>query len=288
MTIEDKVENMTMKDKAILKEIKKSGMNDQEIIDFIKALQKQKPIKIDDYSLGNNKFKFLYITDSHIGNIHYDSKLNTFASKIATKEKVDAIIHTGDVVDGWYQNRPSSIFEQNAIGFDQQLKMAVDELKKFKQPLYFITGNHENNTFMRNTGAELGYVLEDKLVALGKKAKFLGNAHGVITLNNGTKIQLIHPDGGSSYALSYKSQKIIESLEGGTKPNILLIGHFHKAEYIYYRNIHCYQGGTLCSQTEFMKNKGLSAHKGFWIIDVSGKANGEVDVIGSKFYPAYK
>ena len=78
---------------------------------------------------------------------------------------------------------------------------------------------------------------------------------------------MLHPDGGSSYAISYKSQKIVESLEGGVKPEVLHIGHFHKAEYLFYRNIHVFQNGCLQSQSKFMKGKHLSAHRGFWIIE---------------------
>ena len=40
---------------------------------------------------------------------------------------------------------------------------------------------------------------------------------------------MLHPGGGSSYALSYRIQKIIESLDSDNKPDCLLVGHFHKA-----------------------------------------------------------
>ena len=50
---------------------------------------------------------------------------------------------------------------------------------------------------------------------------------GIIKLPYNQKIELIHPDGGSSYAISYKPQKIIEAMEGGTKP-LSIIGTFQK------------------------------------------------------------
>ena len=83
-------------------------------------------------------------------------------------------------------------------------------------------------------------------------------------------LMLIHPGGGSAYALSYKPQKIVESLEGGTKPNMVAIGHFHKAEMMpSYRNICSIQSGTFQRQTPFMARGGLSAHVGGWIVDVT-------------------
>ena len=58
--------------------------------------------------------------------------------------------------------------------------------------------------------------------------------------------------------------------EGGKKPHILGIGHFHKAEYMpRYRNVKAIQAGTFQDQTPFMARKGLAAHVGGWIIEIT-------------------
>jgi hypothetical protein len=81
---------------------------------------------------------------------------------------------------------------------------------------------------------------------------------------------LIHPSGGSSYAISYRSQKIVEQIEGGTKPNMLLIGNYHKAEWMpSYRNVSVCQVGAFQAQTPFMLTKGLAAHVGGWIMQMT-------------------
>jgi predicted phosphodiesterase len=276
---------VTSEEYQVAKMLSKKSVSKKEVETFIKAIEAGNPSQGKEYRLGTNHAKLLVISDSHIGNINYDPKLNDYAVKIADKENVDAVLHVGDIADGWYQNRPTQLFEMNAIGLDAQMKLAVKELSKYKQPLYFITGNHEYNSYMRGAGVEFGSVLEEKL---GKDAHFLGNAEGDLILKNGCKIKLLHPDGGSSYAISYKSQKIIESLEGGKKPNVLLIGHFHKSEYIFYRNIHCIQAGTLEGQTKFMKGNSLSAHKGFWLLDIEGNTKGDVTAFTSTFYPSYR
>ena len=131
------------------------------------------------------------------------------------------------------------------------------------QPIYAITGNHEYNTF-------IDYVVWNRRTTTRKitKLSLFRNAKGVINLPFGQKMELIHPDGGTAYALSYKPQKIIEAMDGGTKPAIAVIGHFHKMEHLYYRNVHTFQAGTLQSQTTFMRNRSISAGKGYWILDV--------------------
>jgi predicted phosphodiesterase len=269
------------------KKLRDKGLNPKEVDVFLNSLKAGNPTPSKTYAVGKDHVRYAVISDTHIGNKHYDPALMDLCAKEIVKNKVDFVLHAGDIVDGWYQGRPESVFEQNAIGFDEQLDLAVQELSKIKKPLYFITGNHEYNTFTRNAGAEIGKVLETRLAAEGMEAHYLGNGEGDVLLKNGTKIRVTHPDGGTAYAISYKSQKLAESLDGGSKPNVLHIGHFHKAEYIFYRNIHIFQNGTFCGQTKFMRGKQISAHKGFFIVDLYGGKNGQVDKISPTFYPAY-
>jgi predicted phosphodiesterase len=278
---------VTSEEYQVASYLKKKGIHKKEVELLTKAIESGNPTSAKSYSIGKNHVKYLCISDTHIGSTQYDSGLMSHAAKVAKDLDVDFVIHVGDVVDGWYQNRPQQIFEMDAIGVDQQLEKAVKELSKFDKPLYFITANHEYNTYMRSAGVEIGFLIEAALKEKGHKSYFLGNGEGYITLKSGTKLELLHPDGGSSYAISYKSQKIAESIEGGHKPNILHIGHFHKAEYLFYRNIHILQSGTLQGQTKFMKGSSLSAHKGFWVVDLYGNTKGQVDSFSPTFYPSY-
>ncbi len=75
-------------------------------------------------------------------------------------------------------------------------------------------------------------------------------------------ITLMHPGGGSAYAYSYKPQKIVESLAGGEKPAVLLIGHYHKLSVNSIRNVWTLQTGTSQDQTSFMRLKAIDAHVG--------------------------
>ena len=107
-------------------------------------------------------------------------------------------------------------------------------------------------------------IVKDICESIG--AEYLGEHEAVININ-GVKIMLWHGEDGSSYALSYRIQKIIESLSGGEKPNILITGHDHKQGYFFTRNIHAVLGGCLQKQTPWMRRKKLAAHEGFWIIE---------------------
>jgi len=145
-------------EEKILKKLQRQGLSLEDILRMGKAVKKGNPDGGNKYRIGKNNVKLGVLSDTHIGNIHYDKALMSHAGKVFSDEKVDAVLHGGDILDGWYQNRPQSLFEQNAFGLDQQVKMAVKELSKIEQPLYFITGNHEYNTFMRGAGVEVGQI----------------------------------------------------------------------------------------------------------------------------------
>lgn len=66
---------------------------------------------------------------------------------------------------------------------------------------------------------------------------------------------VVHPGGGSAYALSYSVQKIVEALEGGEKPAVSLYGHYHKLWSGTIRNVWVLCTGCTQDQTVFTRNK---------------------------------
>jgi hypothetical protein len=97
-----------------------------------------------------------------------------------------------------------------------------------------------------------------------------------------------HPGGGSSYALSYKGQKMIDAIKGGEKPHIYAHGHFHKAFYMYYRNIHFFSVPGLQGYTSFMRSLGLGNDVGAWIIEAKVDKQGNVISLKPELIPVYE
>ncbi len=297
-SIQDKFDELNIKYKGfigseeykLIKKLKRNGINTDDVMNVVKASKRNNIPDNSIYNISGEHVKMLVFGDTHIGHKQYDPRLMNTAAKIAKSENVDLILCTGDIADGWYQNRPSAIFEQDAIGFDNQLEKAVKEFGKLGntgKPIYYITGNHEYNTFVRGAGVEFGDIFKLRLDKEGYENYYMGNAEANLKLDTGSTIKLLHPDGGTAYAISYKSQKIIESLQGMQErlPHVALIGHFHKAEYIPYQGVHTFQTGTLMGQSKFMRGKGIPAHKGFWVIDLYSKKNGSIDKVIPQFYP---
>lgn len=265
--------------------LKKYNIEESDLERVLQSIQNSSPKKSQlwkDYF--TSKTKIGIFSDCHIGHEMFDEPFFKQMVRTFKKEKVDRVYQTGDILEGM-SGRDGQIYELNEIGFDNQFNKAVhflDMLKDF--PIYGIDGNHDEWFKIKgNQGIEVGKQLEDKL----SHYTHLGCMEADVEIRKGIKMKLYHGRDGSAYATSYKMQKLMESFTGGEKPNIVLSGHYHKALYMFNRNIHGLECGTMCGQTGWMRGKKIPAHKGFWIVDLElGK--GGIGKFGVNFYPGYK
>ena len=223
---------------------------------------------------------FGIISDTHIGSIYTDNSHIFRAFSEFEKEKVDFVVHCGDVVDG-LSNRAGHIYEVNKIGYSAQKETAVKILENCPAKLYMIDGNHDR-WYVKGSGA---YIVKD-IVKNINSAVYLGQDEGDISLKGHITLKLWHGEDGNTYAISYRMQKIVESLTGGTKPHILVAGHVHKMMYNFLRHIHCIGAGSIQMQSKWMRGKRIEAHTGFWVIKVWLNEKG-VGKFQPTWYPLY-
>lgn len=212
------------------------------------------------------KIKFALTGDRHIGSLYHHAQALKAFYDYAGEQGVSAVYDAGDILAG-HKVYKGQEFELRDLGFEKQLeRLEKDAPRSIKT--FFITGNHDAS-FKNLAGISVGKSIESAV----PDYHFIGEEQARKewhTPNGAFSLELIHPGGGSAYALSYKPQKIVESLEGGTKPDMLAIGHFHKADMIpSYRNVCAVQVGTFENQTPFMARGGLAAHVGAWIMEVT-------------------
>lgn len=216
---------------------------------------------------GENSFRFGFITDLHIGSLYAHTDALVAYYEYLRSQGITTVLCAGDILDG-HKIYKGQEFELRDVGLEAQAKrLSIVAPMTRDIDTYFITGNHDQ-AFKHLSGAPVGQIIENSA-----GWKFLGEEQARFEFScpdGDFSFMMIHPGGGSSYALSYRPQKIVESLEGGTKPDMLGIGHYHKAEFMpSYRNVAVIQGGTFQRQTPFMARQGLAAHVGGWIVDVS-------------------
>lgn len=156
---------------------------------------------------------------------------------------------------------------------------------------YFITGDDHEGWYVQREGVEVGRYLEGVAKAAGRNDMvYLGHMEHDIFFagkKQTSVMRLIHAGGGSSYATSYAAQKIVESYQGGEKPHVLLVGHYHKAEYGYPREVHVIQAGCTCDQTPFLRKNKIQAHVGGWTIEMTVNADGVITRFRQEWIPFF-
>lgn len=241
----------------------------------------EKKVNTYNHFYGQKHTRIVVIADTHIGSKYFREDMFKDLLSVIKKEKPDAVYHCGDVIEGM-SNREGHIYELEIIGTTQQTNKAVELLKQIQIPLFFTTGNHDEwSKIKSNQGHMLGQDLENKI----PNSKFLGEYTANINFSDKVTMRLTH-EGMNAYALSYPGQKRVNALEGGTKPAMIINGHIHKFLYMYYRNIHYFEGGTFQDQTPFMAMKGTPAMKGFWMFDIYHNDNG-ITKLKQTAYPYY-
>jgi len=244
----------------------------------------KKKVAVHKHDFGKKRIRFGYFSDPHIGAKEFDWKLWETMVVYFKQNGITTVYSPGDIVEGM-SNRPGQIYDLEAIGFRAQVALAAKAMTMLHGiDVYSILGNHDL-FFKDKSGcdASVGESLQDKC----PNYHHLGDWEADIVLGKDVRMKLYHANDGTAYATSYKLQKLIESFQGGDKPAIVLSGHYHKALYMFSRNVHGFECGTMCGQTQWMRGKKIPAHKGFGVIDITVADKGGIETLNHTFFPAY-
>ena len=201
---------------------------------------------------------------------------------LCVREGISDVYHTGDITDG-LKMRVGHEYELYEISADEMREDVVMHYpKRDGITTHFITGNHDASIYKH-----VGYDIGQAIAVRRPDLKYLGRDCATINLTPNCTLELRHPWDGTAYALSYKMQKMIEAMESDSKPNILAVGHYHKAEYLFYRNVHALQSACFQGQTPFTRGKGISVHIGGWIVTIRVDKNGTIQSFSPEFVPFY-
>jgi len=223
--------------------------------------------------------KFGVVSDTHLCSRAQRLDILEAAYDDFVKEGIKKVYHCGNIVDG---ESDLNRFDLLVHGVTDQALYCLDHYpQRSGITTYYITGSCHEGWWFNKTGLDFGRYLGYEAKARGRKDLVnLGFLEADVELKgpNGTSamMRLFHPGGGSSYALSYQLQKIVESFQGGEKPAVLLCGHFHKLNYFIVRNVHCFSTGSMQDQTAWMRKKRIASHLGYWVIELRQDSAGAV------------
>ena len=103
----------------------------------------------------------------------------------------------------------------------------------------------------------------------------------------GLRVQMWHGDGGSNYALSYKSQNYLRALPPEERSDVLFVGHYHNKIHYEYMGTEVYHVACFEDSSEYGRRKGLWPTIGGWIIEFDVDENDDICRIRHEFlnYP---
>lgn len=208
--------------------------------------------------------------DQHLGSKYERlDVLNDLYDRFA-KAKVQAVYNTGNWIDGEARfNR----HELKVHGMEAQCRYLAKHFPHRKGiKTYAVAGDDHEGWYSQREGVDIGRFAERIMREEGRddwvNMGFMEGYVRLVNANSGKSsvMAVVHPGGGSAYALSYSIQKIIEGLDGGEKPAVGLYGHYHKLWAGNIRNVWCVQTGTTKDQDAFMRKKKIDAHVGGVIV----------------------
>lgn len=234
--------------------------------------------------------RFGLLGDTHLCSRYARMDVLNSLYDIYEREGIKKVYHTGNIVDGEARFNKHDLVTR--AGMDAQVEYTIEEYPQRKGIVtHFITGDDHEGWYLQREGVNFGQYLQSRAEKDGRgDLQWIGHVEVDITLkakSGSAWMRVAHPGGGSSYAISYAGQKIVESYQGGEKPRILLIGHYHKFNVDYSREVHIVQTGCTEDQTIFMRKKKLQAHVGGSILDFHQSPTGEINRFRVEWMPYY-
>lgn len=203
--------------------------------------------------------------------------LRDFYKRCADKGVTD-MYHAGDMLAGTkvYPGQMGEIFRHTE---DEQIEYVVEAYPKIKGVTTHVIGGNHCLSFVKDGGA-------DPLVRIALERPdidYIGPYSGWVDLTDACSMYMIHPMGGPAYAVSYKMQKLIESFEGGRKPNIAVMGHFHQQLYMRVRNVHGIMPCSFEAQTLYLRRKAIQPQIGGVMLSIDFDDDGAIQSLDPKF-----
>lgn len=260
-----------------------------EGISVARELEKAEPTVIDVSKHVGKEIAFGVTADNHLGSKYARTDVLNALYDIWADEGIQMVYQLGNMVDGEARfNR----YDLVAHGIDGQVAYFVENWPQ-RRGIHtaFVTGDDHEGWWIQREGINIGKHMEQEATDAGRHdLHYLGHMeHDLLfsSVGGSAVMRLIHAGGGSAYATSYAPQKIVESYQGGEKPNILLIGHYHKAEYGYPREVHTLQAGCTQDQSPFMRKLKIQAHIGGWTVRMVQDAAGLIHKFQVTWHPFY-
>ena len=227
---------------------------------------------IEYTSQPDGSYVFGISTDKHIGSKYARLDVIRDTYQWFADEGADRVFDCGNWIDG--ESRFNK-YDLSVIGLEPQIEALIAAVPRHDSlTTYAIHGDDHEGWYGQREAIDIGRFCESKFRDAGREdwvdLGFMEARIDLVHAETGarTSMLVMHPGGGSSYAVSYRPQKIVEALPVAEQPALLCIGHYHKMSVNYFKGTWCVQGGCAQDQTPFARKKGLDFHVGSVLVRV--------------------
>lgn len=245
--------------------------NTGTVVSLNRETGKFEPYLVLDNPIKMDRLRFGVVSDTHLGS-KYEmlSELEKLYDYFET-EGIEVVFHAGNWIEG------EANFNRHEIkvwGIDNQIDYFITKYpQKGTIKTYFISGDDHEGWWYIREGIDVGKAAEERALQNGRTDLiYIGYLESDITISDGKitkKIRIMHPGGGSQKSLSLKPQNIIDTISGYEQLDLIIIGHYHKAELIpNYRNIAALQAGSFQKQTPFLRKRQTTPQMGGWVVEL--------------------
>lgn len=295
LSLTDISELLDIPERAVKKKLKElsQGSYRVSLIDNLYFLEEAKSGKtlLNHKMWQGDNIKIGLVSDNHLGSNFAREDVLNMLYDLFEEEGIKTVIQTGNMIEG------EARFNRNELkvwGFDNQCKYAVKKYPYRKGIITnFITADDHEGWFAQREGINFGEHVQHMRKDAGMDDfNHLGYLEADIELNGGKYpnemwLRAIHPGGGSAYATSYSVQKIVESMQPGEKPSILIVGHYHKQLFFPVRGVWTIQPGCTCDQGIYLRKNKIEVALGGAILNITRNSDGIANRISCEFISVF-
>lgn len=259
--------------------------------EIVRTLPLGGEFRIDPKRIKGKRYRFGFTADNHLGSKYARLDVVNALFDRFEKEGIEDVYQAGNILDGMCRFNRFDLLP-GCSSLDGQVQYLIKNWPARNGiTTRFVVGDDHEGWWTTNDGLNVGKYIENAAEDAGRTdLSYLGYLEADIKIaapKGETWIRVQHSGGGSAYALSYTSQKSVESFQGGEKPNILLIGHYHKMDLCMPREVFAVQGGCTQDQTPFMRKQKIAAHVGGWVCELEQAEDGHVASFKTEFMRFY-
>ena len=218
--------------------------------------------------LDKSHVKIALLGDTHLASKYDDLYSLNKAYDLADIKQVDAVFHSGDLVDGLV-SVPDYQKELKEDTYYGQLEYVIDRYPKYNGKTFAVSGNHDDYWY-RLTGKEIIKDVADRRDDI----EYLGSSRRIVEIN-GLRINVLH----GKFVRENRIGDIysyIDNIPDDKKPDIVHSGHYHTGDIIDYNGVKMFRSGSFMKETPRDIRKGHHRDNSTYFVDVYYDDDGNV------------